>query len=67
MPGVGAQGGSLEAVSKEGMNGQCGLLVNSSRAIIYASSKDDFAEAAKQEAFKIKKEMELYLKKANLI
>ncbi len=67
VPGVGAQGGSLEAVSKEGMNGQCGLLVNSSRAIIYASSNDDFAEAAKQEAFKIKKEMELYLENANLI
>jgi len=46
VPGIGAQGGDLEAVSKSGMNRQCGLLVNSSRAIIYASSDNDFVEAA---------------------
>jgi orotidine-5'-phosphate decarboxylase len=62
VPGVGAQGGDLEAVSKYGMNKQCGLLVNSSRAIIYASSGEDFAKAAKMEAIKIKDEMSKYLK-----
>ena len=46
VPGVGAQGGSLEEVAKFGMNSRCGLLVNSSRGIIYASSGRDFAEAA---------------------
>ena len=46
VPGVGAQGGSLEEVAKYGMNSDCGLLVNSSRGIIYASSGTDFAEAA---------------------
>jgi orotidine-5'-phosphate decarboxylase len=44
------QGGSLEEVSKYGMNSTCGLLVNSSRAIIYASSGEDFAEKAAEEA-----------------
>jgi orotidine-5'-phosphate decarboxylase len=63
VPGVGAQGGSLEEVCNYGMNRDCGLLVNSSRAIIYASSATDFAEAAKQEAYKVQKEMEGYLKK----
>ncbi len=62
VPGVGAQGGDLEAVSKYGMNKQCGLLVNSSRAIIYASSGEDFAEAAKMEAIKMKDEMSQLLK-----
>ncbi len=57
VPGVGAQGGDLEAVSKAGMNAQCGLLVNSSRAIIYASSKEDFAEAARIEAAQVREEM----------
>ncbi len=61
VPGVGAQGGSLEEVSKFGMNKQCGLLVNSSRAIIYASSGDDFAEKAAQEAKKVQTEMQAYL------
>lgn len=46
VPGVGAQGGSLEEVAKYGLNSECGLLVNSSRGIIYASSGDDFAQAA---------------------
>lgn len=61
VPGVGAQGGSLEEVSKYGMNKQCGLLVNSSRAIIYASSGDDFAQAATKEAQAVQQEMEKYL------
>jgi len=61
VPGVGAQGGDLEAVSKAGMNAQCGLLVNSSRAIIYASSGEDFAEAARKEAVKVQSDMSTYL------
>ncbi|HEY3429767.1 MAG TPA: orotidine-5'-phosphate decarboxylase [Cyclobacteriaceae bacterium] len=58
VPGIGAQGGDLEEVSKHGLNKQCGLLVNSARAIIYASSEKDFAFAAKNEASKVKTEME---------
>ncbi len=57
VPGLGAQGGDLELVSKYGMNKQCGLLVNSSRAIIYASSDENFAKSAKREAIKVKEEM----------
>jgi orotidine-5'-phosphate decarboxylase len=63
VPGVGAQGGSLQEVSQFGMNSQCGLLVNSSRGIIYVSSGKDFAEKAKQEAQAIQQEMEGYLSK----
>jgi orotidine-5'-phosphate decarboxylase len=63
VPGVGAQGGSLEEVSKYGMNNQCGLLVNSSRAIIYASSGEDFAKVAAKEAQAVQQEMEKYLQK----
>ena len=61
VPGVGAQGGSLEEVSREGMTKDCGLLVNSSRSIIYASSGKDFAAAARAEALKLQKEMDQYL------
>lgn len=61
VPGVGAQGGDLGAVSKYGMNKDCGLLVNSSRAIIFASSGEDFAKAATKEAQKIQFEMQTYL------
>ncbi len=57
IPGVGAQGGSLSDVAKYGMNQQCGLLVNSSRGIIYASSGEDFADKAREEAIKMQKEM----------
>ena len=57
VPGVGAQGGSLQEVAKYGMNKQCGLLVNSSRNIIYASDKEDFAQKAREEAMKMQKEM----------
>lgn len=62
VPGIGAQGGSLEEVVKYGMNDQCGLLVNSSRAILYASSGEDYAAAARQEAMKVQKQMEDCLK-----
>jgi len=63
VPGVGAQGGDLETVSRYGMNKQCGLLVNSSRAIIYASSGESFAEAAKNEASLVQQEMKTHLEK----
>jgi orotidine-5'-phosphate decarboxylase len=58
VPGVGAQGGSLKDVAKYGMNSSCGLLVNSSRAILYADKTENFADAASQEANKIQSEME---------
>lgn len=61
VPGIGAQGGSLKDVSKYGMNKDCGLLVNASRAIIYAGSGDDFAEAAASVARQYHKEMESHL------
>ncbi|HAP02307.1 MAG TPA: orotidine-5'-phosphate decarboxylase [Bacteroidetes bacterium] len=61
VPGVGAQGGSLQEVARNGMNKNCGLLVNSSRNIIYASSTNDFAEAAANEARKMQEEMSTIL------
>jgi len=61
VPGVGAQGGDLQAVSQYGMNSTCGLLVNSSRAIIYASPEKDFAAAAGREAKRVQQEMDRYL------
>ncbi|UUV20611.1 orotidine-5'-phosphate decarboxylase [Paenimyroides aestuarii] len=61
VPGVGAQGGSLVDVCKFGMNKQVGLLINSSRGIIYASNQQDFAEAARTEALKLQKAMEIIL------
>lgn len=67
VPGVGAQGGSLEEVCKYGLNDSCGLLVNSSRQIIYASSEADFAEAARREAVSVQTEMEFILKQKELI
>lgn len=57
IPGVGAQGGSLQEVCKYGLNKDIGLLINSSRSIIYASSQEDFAEKAAEEAKKIAEEM----------
>jgi len=57
VPGVGAQGGSLSEVCKYGMNANVGLLINSSRGIIYASKEADFAEKARVEALKIQQEM----------
>lgn len=61
VPGIGAQGGSLEEVAKWGMTPECGLLVNSSRGIIYASSGTDFAEAAAAEARKLRDHMTILL------
>ncbi|RYY00076.1 orotidine 5'-phosphate decarboxylase, partial [bacterium] len=57
VPGVGAQGGNLADVCKFGLNKECGLLINSSRAIIYASSGEDFAEKAREEAIKLQQEI----------
>jgi orotidine-5'-phosphate decarboxylase len=62
VPGVGAQGGSLSEVCKHGMNANVGLLINSSRAIIYASKGTDFAEKARVEALKMQEEMAVILK-----
>lgn len=58
VPGVGAQGGSLQEVAKYGLTKDCGLLVNSSRNIIYASKGENFASKAREEAFNMQKEME---------
>lgn len=58
VPGIGAQGGSLSEVCKYGMNDKVGLLVNSARAIIYASNGTDFVEKAREEALKVQQEME---------
>ncbi|MDX1365893.1 MAG: orotidine-5'-phosphate decarboxylase [Arenibacter latericius] len=63
VPGVGAQGGSLEEVCKYGMTKEVGLLVNSSRGIIYASQGEDFAEAAAQKAKELQVQMSLELQK----
>jgi len=61
VPGVGAQGGDLKEVAEYGMNTDCGLLVNSSRGIIYASSDIDFAEKAREEAEKLQHKMDILL------
>jgi orotidine-5'-phosphate decarboxylase len=63
VPGVGAQGGSLQEVCKYGMTKDCGLLVNSSRGIIYASNGEDFAEVAAQKAKELQQEMAIELAK----
>ncbi|MDO5760074.1 MAG: orotidine-5'-phosphate decarboxylase [Bacteroidota bacterium] len=62
VPGVGAQGGSLKEVCKYGLNKDCGLLVNSSRGIIFADTSEDFDKVAKEKARQIQEEMSLYLK-----
>jgi orotidine-5'-phosphate decarboxylase len=61
VPGVGAQGGSLKEISEKGLNRECGLLVNASRAVIYSSGGKDFAEAAGKVAKSYAQEMDLYL------
>ena len=66
VPGVGAQGGSLKNVAKYGLNTDCGLLVNSSRGIIYAGNDVDFAQKAKLEAKKLQQEMAVILSEAGL-
>ena len=63
VPGVGAQGGSLSEVCKYGINKNCGLLVNSSRGIIYASNGEDFAQRAAEEAHKLQQQMAAELEK----
>lgn len=63
VPGVGAQGGSLQAVARYGMNKKCGLLVNSSRGIIYASTDTDFADKAREEAIVLQNEMKELLER----
>ena len=63
VPGVGAQGGSLEEVCKYGMNKNIGLLINSSRGILYASKEKDFAKAAASKAAELQNQMALELKK----
>lgn len=67
VPGVGAQGGSLKDVVEYGMTEDCGLLVNSSRAIIFADSTERFAEVAAREASVIQQEMAVYLSSKGII
>lgn len=66
VPGVGAQGGSLEEVCKYGMNSTCGLIVNSSRAIIYADKTEKFAEAARKAAQEVQQDMAKQLNKLKI-
>lgn len=67
VPGVGAQGGSLADVCRYGMTKDCGLIVNASRSIIYASNGEDFADAARAEALSIQQQMQAELEKAGVI
>lgn len=67
VPGVGAQGGDLQVISQNGFNSDCGLLVNSSRNIIYAGNGIDFAEKSAQEANVIQKHMEILLREKGII
>jgi orotidine-5'-phosphate decarboxylase len=67
VPGIGAQGGSLEEVAKYGMTNQCGLIVNSSRGIIFASQETDFAKVAGEKANEVQQQMEGLLKERGLI
>ena len=67
VPGVGAQGGSLADVAKHGINPDCGLLINASRSIIYASSGEDFAQKAGEEAKAMATEMAVLLKQYQII
>ena len=67
VPGVGAQGGSLEEVVSNAMNKDCGLIVNSSRGIIYASGEEDFATEARKKAFDLQQQMESLLKSYQII
>ena len=67
VPGVGAQGGSLEEVCRYGMTSDCGLLVNSSRGLIYAATGSDFAEVAGQKAKELQEQMAVQLQSAGVI
>ena len=66
VPGIGTQGGNLQDVVKYGMNSDCGLLINSSRGIIYAGSGVDFADKAKEEAGKLQEEMAVILSESKI-
>jgi orotidine-5'-phosphate decarboxylase len=65
VPGVGAQGGNLQDVCKYGLTKDCGLLINSSRGIIYAGSDENFAKSAQNEALKLQQQMEVILNENN--
>ncbi len=67
VPGVGAQGGSLKEVAHFGMNDQCGLLVNSSRGIIFADNGKNFARVASEKAKELKEEMKMYLEERGIL
>jgi len=67
VPGVGAQGGSLQEVAKYGLNSKCGLIVNSSRGIIFADDSENFDKTAGEKAREIQQEMELYLRQYKLV
>jgi len=67
IPGIGAQGGSLQEVVKYGLTSKCGLIVNSSRGIIFADNSENFDKVAGEKAREIQKEMELYLAQHKLI
>ncbi len=67
VPGVGAQGGSLQEVAKYGINSDCGLLINASRSILYASKESDFAEKAAEEALNMQQEMAEILSTYNVL
>ncbi len=67
VPGLGAQGGSLSEVAKYGLTNKCGLLVNSSRAIIFADNSENFDKVAAEKAREVQQEMEGYLRDRNLI
>ena len=67
VPGVGAQGGSLREVVEYGINNQCGLLVNSSRQIIYAGQDENFAALSREQALKVQEEMKSLLEMKSLI
>ena len=67
VPGVGAQGGSLGEVCRYGLNDECGLLVNSSRGIIFASDGPDFAEKAAEQAHKLQQEMAQILEERGIV
>ena len=67
VPGIGAQGGDLSTISRTGFNSECGLLVNSSRQIIYASNGTDFATRAADEARKTQMEMSDLLREVGLL
>ena len=67
VPGIGAQGGSLEEVAKYGLNSKCGLLVNSSRGIIFADNTENFDKVAGEKAKEVQLEMEKYLHQHKLI